>query len=383
MWLHLIRFFCVAMLTLVPGTSNAQEICKSLLKYGTFDEFDSWSDKERFDFSYHAVCRSNISSFSEAKNVNNEIGVDIIELIGSTLQRNVTEQNFKTLRSQYCSKSYSEASGSSRFMINVRRASRVLSTAFKDCVTSFRRGFSAHVSQTSDKNAFAVHISYLTDGESDFEIHQVSAQPVKISCAQNEHMASPESPIKRIGSTTLNCRNLEPEKSFILAVNTNRGSLGGANTAGVELPGTEETLSDLNARLDKLELNMVHTGTIAFFLNEKCPESWSPLPNDLSGRHVVIVNGQKTIGAVVGHSLKDKENRPVGRHSHSYKDITFAHINGWNSAPNGQPDGEGLNAAWKHNGPARRGTFTKNTATSGNFDGTNAPYVQLLACQKD
>lgn len=321
-------FFGFLMVVLLPSSVFAQEVCKSLLQYGTYDAFDSWSDRERFNFSYHAVCRSKITSYSKAKSASLELGIDIIDVISGALDVGVDEQNFSNMKSQYCSKSYSEASGSSTFMTSVRKASRVLSSSFVDCVTLFRKGFSAHVSQSRNKEAFAVHISYLTDGQSDFSINQVSAQPTEIECAQDEHLASHQNPIERIGSVTLNCRNLNPEKSFILAVNTNRGSLLGPNGSGVELPGVKETISDIKDRLDRLEPNIVQPNTIAFFLTNQCPVSWSPLSDDLYGRYIVAVREGESIGAVVGKRLDDKENRPVGAHIHKYKDTTFGSTKG-------------------------------------------------------
>ena len=359
------------------------EVCKELVKFGTYDQFDSFSDRERFNLAKHAVCSTNINTYRSAEDQATSLGVNVIDIVEVAIGREVNESNFQETKSDFCGSSYADASGSSRFMSRIRRASGEISSAFQNCVYSLREGFSAYVTQSRNKEAFSVHLTYVKpQGTPEFKITQFSAQPASIECAQNEHMASPRRPVTRIGGATINCVNKTPDKSFLLAVNTDAGSLTGKGGGGVELPGTEDTISDLKDRLDRMESGIVPTDTVAYFTSANCPPNWTHVPG-LIGRYVVGTAVNDGVGNTVGNALSAAENRAISKHSHRYTDTTFAHPNGWANVEPGY-DGNGLRGPeWRHDAPVSRGASRKNTTAVGTIEGTNAPYMRLLACKKD
>jgi hypothetical protein len=108
-------------------------------------------------------------------------------------------------------------------------------------------------------------------------------------------------------------------------------------------------------------------GTIAFFEVQKCPEGWLEF-SAARGRYVVGLTPGGIPGKVVGQALSDSENRPAGSHTHQF---TSQAIGG---------SGDGL--AWDSSTGGPRQNVVGITAPNGSVDGTNAPYLQLLACQK-
>lgn len=145
------------------------------------------------------------------------------------------------------------------------------------------------------------------------------------------------------------------------------------------------------------------SGAVMFFNLNSCPSGWNEL-TDAQGRYLVGLPDGGTLGATVGTALTDSENRSVGSHSHSYSDPGHSHaINdpghfhytasvlrrgGTWGDQNGSP-------AYASNSIGaytdRRGTgIGVNPRTTGitinptgATDGTNAPYLQLLVCEKD
>ena len=107
-----------------------------------------------------------------------------------------------------------------------------------------------------------------------------------------------------------------------------------------------------------------------FFNLSSCPSGWSEVVS-ARGRYVVGLQSGATLAGVQGSALSDLENRPTGSHNHpltSYSgggDTNFRVIWGTSNNATGTPIQ-----------PGDVGSPT------GSVSGTNAPYIQLLVCQK-
>lgn len=112
---------------------------------------------------------------------------------------------------------------------------------------------------------------------------------------------------------------------------------------------------------------MTPPGAIMFFNAPVCPAGWSELAS-ARGRYIVGLPNAGTLGATMGLALSDLENRPVGRHTHTITSIA-----------GGKGSNGGTSANSAVGDPA--GNITTNAA--GAVAGTNAPYIQLLVCQKN
>jgi hypothetical protein len=137
--------------------------------------------------------------------------------------------------------------------------------------------------------------------------------------------------------------------------------------------------------------NGAPSGAVIFFNLAACPAGWTAYAA-AQGRGVVGVVDGGTLGAAVGTALGDQENRPTGQHTHTVTDPGHKH-----PPPNAASgayivEGSGgtlqvANANYYDLGADPSGTGSATTGISvnpsGTVAGTNAPYVQLLACQKN
>ena len=166
--------------------------------------------------------------------------------------------------------------------------------------------------------------------------------------------------------------------------------------------------------------NGVPSGSVMFFNLNTCPAGWS-LFADAAGRYLVGLNTGGTLGLRVGTALLDQEDRATGRHAHSVTDAghshqttEFGHIHtitdpGHNHSINSgyystQPTVnthsiEGVDELGSSNTTESPTGISVNSSTTGilvnsNTTGiivdqtntpvsTNAPYLQLLVCEKD
>jgi hypothetical protein len=124
----------------------------------------------------------------------------------------------------------------------------------------------------------------------------------------------------------------------------------------------------------------IPVGTVSFFDLAGCPPGWREKPNAI-GRYLVGLNpaSQGSLNQTQGEPLSNLENRAVGNHTH--QDRTYAV---------GGRSGSGQRAiAWGGVGAAERQSLTvtglppEPAAGRNNVDGTNAPYLQLLVCEKE
>jgi len=166
----------------------------------------------------------------------------------------------------------------------------------------------------------------------------------------------------------------------------------------------------------------IPTGTIAFFNLSNCPSGWSEY-TALRGRYAVGLPSGGTLELTRGTALSNGENRAVGKHNHSFTPEAHTHTVNDPGHSHGITDpghnheydltyysltenistGSDYQRTAVQSGGATTSSattgITVNSATTGiglnstsatgtieyagSVDGTNAPYVQLLACRKD
>jgi hypothetical protein len=128
----------------------------------------------------------------------------------------------------------------------------------------------------------------------------------------------------------------------------------------------------------------VPSGAVTFFVRAACPEGWSEL-TAARGRYLVGLPGGGALGTTVGTQLTDLENRSVGQHDHAFTSTPHSHTI---SVP---VSGGALGVSAALSGQPPSGTTILTTSSveadgtissAGAVVGTNAPYMQLLACVK-
>lgn len=120
---------------------------------------------------------------------------------------------------------------------------------------------------------------------------------------------------------------------------------------------------------------------IAFFDGSECPENWSPYANAM-GRYVVGLTDGGVSEATVGTALADQEMRSAGEHAHPYTRVVLSGNN--NSGFKLSDNGTHLSA---REIVRERNSHSEDRDGDGTNDapvaGTNAPYVQLMACREN
>ena len=172
-------------------------------------------------------------------------------------------------------------------------------------------------------------------------------------------------------------------------------------------PLSSTILDDLSgANLTSLNATNISTGTLAsarggvpanaviFIPATTCPTGYTEYTT-LRGRYAVGLVANGTSAATVGTALTNTENRAVGQHTHTQNahnhGITDAgHTHTYNEHGGSTSPFTETGTVWgngsQNTGNSTTGiTINNQTATNqntGSVSGTNAPYVQLLACQK-
>ena len=136
----------------------------------------------------------------------------------------------------------------------------------------------------------------------------------------------------------------------------------------------------------------VSSGAVMYFNLASCPLGWSELI-EAQGRYIVGLPSGGTLAGTTGTALTDGEDRAVGQHNHGASSASAGSHNGHITDVSAQPANVGgTGAMWRQNSGsytdpdsnalgAHSHTITVNNA--GSVVGTNAPYIQLLVCQKD
>src|SRR5215217_8282432 len=174
------------------------------------------------------------------------------------------------------------------------------------------------------------------------------------------------------------CKKTERKKQW--AVQGPAGAVGPTGPAGAAAAASTEP-----------------SGAVGLYALSQCPAGWSPY-EAARGRYIVGVASGGSLEGAVGTPLAAGEDRPVGQHNHGLNDAGHRHrvlqaspiLVGGNVVPTrvmGTTSSSQLTAL-PDNPAALQQALSNETAgitlnPAGNVPGTNAPYVQLLACKKD
>jgi hypothetical protein len=150
----------------------------------------------------------------------------------------------------------------------------------------------------------------------------------------------------------------------------------------------------IRAHLSEWAGGVPQDAVVMFDTLAECPAGWTRL-RKAEGRYLVGTWPGKEAGAVIGVELSPEENRPVGRHTHRLQPAGM-HSHSINRSSG---DGDGLFAKLTavgspfhspggkdrsgHDGVTEAGEHTHQLEAAGDKDGTNAPYLALLACKKN
>ena len=120
---------------------------------------------------------------------------------------------------------------------------------------------------------------------------------------------------------------------------------------------------------------MVPSGAVMFFNAAACPSGWTAF-TAAQGRYIVGMPGGGTLGLTAGTALGDGEQRQVPIHLHGGRNLWESQCDPLRGICSGNMGGDVNGGAW---------TWISNEIMSaGDYSAWKlaAPYVELLACQK-
>ena len=179
-------------------------------------------------------------------------------------------------------------------------------------------------------------------------------------------------------------------KSKHIAPNAAKG-LDIAEATLAQVPDADQ-LDGMNSTDFAAAQAAVPAGAVSFFNLANCPSGWSELTT-ARGRYLVGMPSGGTLAGTAGSALTDQENRVVGQHSHGLSTDSHNHdyAAGW--AYNDAADGGSVRRPLFDFKPAdasvpdvsalQSASGTHSVLSAGAVTGTNAPYLQLLSCEKN
>ncbi|MBE4032810.1 hypothetical protein [Vibrio parahaemolyticus] len=342
--------------------ADSADICKEIVKFGVHDKYGTFTTEYKFRQVLQLFTTKEYESYDKAKSSKLELGIDIIDIIDVSLGGTTNESNYIKRRSELLKLSFSQVSSNYSLISRVEVASRAISNAFVQCVQirTQKDGFTAWIQPSRNKKSFVINAKRLTSsGGNSFEINSISAVPAICSITSFPHRVE--------GDISIACEN-ESMETIQVSMDTTAGDL-----TGVDVPGFNDSWFELQTRINRLENagGLVQQGTVAFFDRDRCPSGWETY-KDAQGRYILAIDPSRELKKKVGTALSDGENRPTGLHKHH---IEAKHRVKANYTPGGKGDIDWYEHTYTTSDPIPQKGMSF-------IEGTNAPYIQLLACKK-
>lgn len=350
-----------------PLLAQNSLFCEKLLEHPLQDTYSVSSKGSQFSGIKNIACSSEMDTFSEAQSNRANLGIDIPSYFDAVFSSKTDSSNYKTRLNEFCSSSDSELYIDTNVSIENENLNQSIASVLKDCANVVPHLY-ATVEPTKDLKKFLVTVSKKSGSTEIVDFSAVGSGAV--SCSGELQNASPSNPVTINGSATFSCSRNDPRESMIISGNTLSDGALFANP--VEIPGLEASVGDVIARMNAVEAQLPHTGMVAFFADEKCPNGWQYY-NDLAGRYVVGLLPSapgSSLAEPVGSALTDRENRAVGRHQHNMPDGSWSDGRGSPAHTDSSSDEFGKKNA------------SRPTEWAGEIEGTNAPYISLRPCIK-
>lgn len=363
-----VRATIVSGLLSIPGTFvYAQQVCEILAKGIQQDVLIQGSDFQRFDAARSAICNTTNSSYTNAskKSFDGSLSVpDYVDIaVGTHSDNNTWSTNF----AQFCSATFSLSAMSSNAIMQLRTSSATAYNTVAACVQLYTEanGIFGLLSPAPNHDSVNIKVTKKSTGQGGFKINGIVYSPISagVKCGGGLEAATPARPIE-IRENQVNISCTKPRNVAItLSVNTTEGALG-----PYQLSSENDELGDMRARIASLEGRQIPERTIAYFNQRSCPTGWLEI-DAAKGRYIVALTPGGSLGATQGQKLTDLENRATGAHSHSSAAVTPKDV---------------ISVRLDPGALLGRNDFTISTVQvdGGAVPGTNAPYVQFMACEK-
>ncbi|MBI4424145.1 MAG: hypothetical protein HY554_10485, partial [Elusimicrobia bacterium] len=221
-------------------------------------------------------------------------------------------------------------------------------------------------------------------GPGDIDTAKIAADAVDTDKIRSDSVIRAKIAALAVDSSKLAAGSVDSEKIAPNAVNVEDiadGAVTGAKLAALTIDSSKLAANSVDS--EKVVNNaLVPAGMVSFFALASCPTGWTEYTTG-RGRYVVGLPGGGALEGTNGTALSNLEDRPVGQHNHGVTDPGHTH-NILNSAATNQSGGMSAKGNTTSSTPGTESNTTGVTINNaGSVAGTNAPYVQLLACKKN
>ena len=362
----------MAFLTFGFAQSDLAQFCQGLLNLNIRDESDTFSTRQTFEKVRDILFTETDLTFSSAQQVQNDLGIGIIDVFDLTFGSTTDESNFVSRKDTFL-KDYLSISG--LFTENIERVRRInesLANSISQCIQvladAATEDFFPVVSVKNFK-LFEIEVTYKINSANPRPLNlTVEAIPPVVQCLPGLTVQlSPQNQVKKI-----NCTKPEEEVVFVTIRSDNLGDKGNYEIpSGGEVATLRRQVEEMQTQLTGL--SPIPRGTVGAFNLAECPIGWE---------YFSAGAGRGIIGSGQGQGLTNRTLlESGGEETHTLTEAEMpSHTHPGTIASDSGPNAAHLAVQDPQNLPQYRGAIG---ATGGSQPHNNMqPYIALLFCQK-
>jgi len=273
--------FCqLAVLAVFVQRANAQsDACLTLAQNLKPDVLIQGSSFEQFSQLQQLLANSTFASWGNASSSALSGGFDIPGEVDAFLHTKSDSSNWGANRSQFLSMNAQSAFSAGGGSTVINQMSVAALKVIADCAVNIadRNGFSATLTTVStNRDSFTVLLRNSTKGTPGWELTQFSAQPPDplFKCNDSFEQVSLVHPKKLGTQTQLITCSKDPEKHFLLGIQTSAGAAQAAFTLTSVHEEIQKLRDDTTAQIQDLASKLDKHGLVVAFVASTCPAPW-------------------------------------------------------------------------------------------------------------
>lgn len=351
-------------------TGTADQICLALANNIKPDVSIQGSTREKFVSIQRVIAADSFKSWDIASSAKLDLNISVPDYVDGVLGTQSNSSNWGVNRDRFLKTDFSQVASSASSITVVNKTSEGIVQSIVNCaqIVANQNGFFGTLASVAPgRDGFVIRLfRKLQDGDSDWLLRGLSGVPAdtKFKCNEQYEQSSQKNPKPIHGLSVLISCSKSSDHALTVSANTNVGTAGPFTIIAVQ--DDLSALRDRVANIEAAAAAIVPRQTVAYFDGQACPPGWEAIQAAM-GRYIVGLQPGGQLEATVGQALTNKEDRPTGAHSHP---ISATGVGGHGAGLQGGNDCCSLT------------TVPISGTGSIGVEGTNAPYIQLMACRK-
>lgn len=361
----------------------AQQVCDMMASKLQQDVLLQGTDRQTYEIFQKRISDKDYEDFKKAQQSTLGLGINVPQYVDAVLNTKSDESTWKGNRHEFLETKFDQLASEQKQRFIQFNAPTAAMAEINRCAQIFAdsQGFFANLAEVvQGRDRFQIHLIKKSGGNGGFQIRDFSVVPANgaTKCYPEIRSATEQHPYQVKGNALIvNCQK-DPNLSVSITANTTEGPAGPFAVGSVN-----DQWAMIRERLEFLEANIVPGGVVAFFMRPSCPQGWQD-DEKYQGRYLVGIHSDQIeqLGKPVGEALKPGESRPAGQHTH---EMTGYELSGSGdqiqyNPPRVQRGGEPYHPLMTKGLSSTTLKLLKDKQQVP--EGTNAPYVPLLACRK-